>query len=102
MKAYLINMHLLVPRSRSSKKVKVKYKGYISQKMTVLGAFVFHTHILFSLLINPSPHHAAFWRRTKDKAVENIVRKGEIACYKQFLLFLQCFLPYVALFFHFK
>ena len=23
--------------------------------------------------------------------VENIVRKGEIACYKQFLLFLQCF-----------
>ena len=25
-------------------------------------------------------------------AVENIVRKGEIACYKQFLLFSQCFL----------
>ena len=24
--------------------------------------------------------------------VENIVRKGEIACYKQFLLFSQCFL----------
>ena len=23
--------------------------------------------------------------------VENIVRKGEIACYKKFLLFLQCF-----------
>ena len=23
--------------------------------------------------------------------VENIVRKGEIACYKQFLLFSQCF-----------
>ena len=39
MKAYLINMHLLV--SRSSAKVKVKYKGYISQKMTVIG------HILF-------------------------------------------------------
>ena len=32
MKAYLINMHLLAPRSRSSAKVKVKYKGYISQK----------------------------------------------------------------------
>ena len=32
MKAYLINMHLLVPRSRSSAKVEVKYKGYISQK----------------------------------------------------------------------
>ena len=26
-------------------------------------------------------------------AVENIVRKGEIACNKQFLLFSQCFLP---------
>ena len=33
---------------------------------------------------------------------ENIVRKGEIACYKQFLLFSQCFLPYMALIFHFK
>ena len=35
-------------------------------------------------------------------AVENIVRKGEIACYKQFLLFTQCFPPYTALIFHFK
>ena len=35
-------------------------------------------------------------------AAENIVRKGEIACYKQFLLFSQCFLPYMALTFHFK
>ena len=32
MKAYLINMHLLVPRSRSSAKVKVKYKGFIKKK----------------------------------------------------------------------
>ena len=52
MKAYLINMHLLVPRSRSSAKVKVKYKGYISQKMAVSGAFVFHKHILFFLVFN--------------------------------------------------
>ena len=50
MKAYLINMHLLVPRLRSSAKVKVKYKGYISQKMAVSGAFVFHKHILFSIM----------------------------------------------------
>ena len=35
-------------------------------------------------------------------AVENIVRKGEIACNKQFLLFSQCFLPFMALVFHFK
>ena len=49
MKAYLISMHQLVPRSRSSAKVKVKYKGYISQKMAVSGAFVFHKHIMFTL-----------------------------------------------------
>ena len=34
--------------------------------------------------------------------MENIVRKGEIACIKQFLHFSQCFLPYVVLIFHFK
>ena len=50
MKAYLIDMHLLVPRSRSSAKVKVKYKGYIYQKMAVFGAFVFDKHILFFCL----------------------------------------------------
>ena len=33
-------------------------------------------------------------------AEENIMRKGEIACNKQFLLFSQCFLPYVALIFN--
>ena len=47
MKAYLINMHLLVPRSRSSAKVKVKYKGYTSQKMAVLGCIhVSETHLV--------------------------------------------------------
>ena len=35
-------------------------------------------------------------------AVKKIVRKGEIACNKQFLLFSQCFLPYRALIFHFN
>ena len=41
MKAHLIDTHLLVPRSRSSAKVKVKYQGHISQKMGVSGALVF-------------------------------------------------------------
>ena len=36
------------------------------------------------------------------KAVENIVRKGEIACNKQFVLFSQCFLAYMALTLHLK
>ena len=47
MKAHLIDTHLLVPRSRSSAEVKVKYQGHVSQKMGVLGALVFHRHILF-------------------------------------------------------
>ena len=34
-------------------------------------------------------------------AVENIVRKGEIAYNKKFLLFSKCFLPYMALIFSF-
>ena len=34
--------------------------------------------------------------------IENIVRKGKIACNKQFLLFSQCFPPNMALIFHFK
>ena len=34
--------------------------------------------------------------------MENIVRKGELAWNKQFLLFSQCFLPYMARIFHFK
>ena len=47
MKAHLIDTHLVVPRSSSSAKVKVKYQGHVSQKMGVSGALVFHKHILF-------------------------------------------------------
>ena len=36
------------------------------------------------------------------KSSENIVGKGEIALNEQFLLFPQCFLPYVALIFSFE
>ena len=45
MKAHFRDTHLLVPGLKSSAKVKVKYQGHISQKMTVLGALVFHKHI---------------------------------------------------------
>ena len=48
MKAHLISTHLLVPRSWSSANFKVEYQGYISQKMAVSGALVFHKHILFN------------------------------------------------------
>ena len=47
MKAHLIDTHLLVPRSKSSAEVKVKYQSHVSQKMGVSGALVFHKHILF-------------------------------------------------------
>ena len=50
MKAHLIDTHLLVPRSRSSAKVKVKYQGHVFQEMGVSGALVFHKHILFIIL----------------------------------------------------
>ena len=46
MKAHLIDTHLLVTRSRSSAKVKVKYQGHVPQQMGVSGALVFHKHIL--------------------------------------------------------
>ena len=47
MKAHLIDTHLLVSRSRSSAKVKVKYQGHVSQKMGASGALVFQTHLVW-------------------------------------------------------
>ena len=47
MKAHLMDTNLLIPRSRSCAKVKVKYQGHVSQKIGVSGALVFHKHILF-------------------------------------------------------
>ena len=53
-------------------------------------------------LINPLPHNTAFWR-TKDRiAVEKIVRKGEIACYKQLLIFLRMFSTLYGTYFSFQ
>ena len=49
MEAHLIDTHLLVPRTRSSAKVKVKYQGHVSQKMGVSEALVFHKYIFFFL-----------------------------------------------------
>ena len=54
MKAYLINMHLLVPRSRSSAKVKVRYIGHISKKKKKNGRFggirVSQTHLVRNVM----------------------------------------------------
>ena len=55
MKAHLIDTHLLVQKSRSSARVKVKYQGHVFQTMdkNLSGALVFHKHILF---------HSVFWK----------------------------------------
>ena len=53
MTAHLIDTHLLVPRSRSSAKVKVRYQGHVSQTMGVSGALVFHKHIWFFFFSSP-------------------------------------------------
>ena len=45
-------MHLLVPRSRSSAKVKVKCKVYISQKMTISGGIRVSQTLLVLLVVN--------------------------------------------------
>ena len=62
MKAHLIDTHLLVPRSRSSAKVKVKYQGHVSQKMGVSGALVFDKRILFTFLLH---HTGPAWCKAR-------------------------------------
>ena len=50
---YVINMHLLVPSSRSSEKVKVKYKGYISKTNGRFGSIrVSQTHLVLQDFVN--------------------------------------------------
>ena len=61
-----------------------------------------HVVSLATITVNPFPHNPPFQCTEDYIAVKNIVRKGEIACNKQFLLFSQCCPPYVALIFHFK
>ena len=53
MKAHLIDTHLLVPRSKSSAKVKVKYQGHVSQRGCFGGISVSQTHFVFSVCIIP-------------------------------------------------
>ena len=53
-------------------------------------------------ILNTLPHNITFWRTIIYIIKENIARKGDIACNKQFLLVSQCFLPYMTFIFHFK
>ena len=61
------------------------------------------SHIVFKRLVPRGRQKVSLCGNgLRYTAVENIVRKGETACTKQFLLFSQCFLPYMALIFHFR
>ena len=46
------------------------------------------------LWINPFPHNDTFWRPWETSLLKTL-GKGEIARYEQFLLFPQCFLPFL-------
>ena len=50
MKAHLIDTHLLVPRPRSSAKVKVKYQGHVSQRCFG-GIRISQTHLVTPCLV---------------------------------------------------
>ena len=50
MKAHLTDTHLLVPGSRSSAKVKVKYEGHVSNKNGYFGGIIVsQTHLDLNL-----------------------------------------------------
>ena len=70
---------------------KTQYNQSVNRYQTCISLTLTHYHTM--------PH---FDGLKIYIAVENIVRKGEIACNKQFLLFSQCFLPYMVLIFHCK
>ena len=48
---------------------------------------------------NSSPHSSDFLTNPENKALEITKGRGENACYKQFLLFSPCLLPYMVLIF---
>ena len=59
----------------------------------ICNLFQFEPVSNFVERFNPLPQNTAFQRTYDIFNVENIVRKGEIACNKQFVLFSQYFLP---------
>ena len=87
MKAHLIDTHLLVPRSRSSAKVKVKYRSHVSQKMGVSRALVFLKHIVFFLNFFISLIFFYFFPLTDDK----ILVQSELKALASYLYFLNFF-----------
>ena len=87
----------LVPRSRSSAKVKVRYKGYISQKKNghFGGIYVLQTHsslkaVNFGRL---TAYHTISTFNDLEYLFEKM-GKGENAGNQHFLLSPQCFLPF--------
>ena len=102
MKAYFINTHLLVPRSWSSAKVKVKYQGHVSQTVGVVGALCFTNTSCFIRFKGPKSgaqewvnkavltlFNTILTYNNPEKPFENTVGK-EDAGDQHFLFFPQC------------
>ena len=79
-------MHWLSQYNGTNVKNNVKHHTINQQSLMMSKNLLTHYHTM--------PH---FDGLNIYLTVENIVRKGEIACNKQFLLFSQCFLPYMTL-----
>ena len=71
-----LDTNLHVPSSRSSAKVKVKYQGHVSQKMGVLGALVFHKHILFNG--ETYPHDLEFKNPCRRRPLKTLCGKSKM------------------------
>ena len=76
------------------------FKWYIQSSFS--GTVYMNTIVRYSSDLQPITTQCRILTYLRYIAVENTVRKEEIACNKQFLLFLPCFLPYTALIFDFK
>ena len=83
MKAHLIDSHLMVPRSRSFAKVRVKYEGHTlkkkKKKIPFSGALVFQKkkNKLFLDLIF---YKAGIYSISEDKKVLQRAEKGYTKC----------------------
>ena len=66
------------------------------EKLLVMSNFSFSHSVFERLVLHTRKTQGLFGNGLRCIAVEKFVRKGEIACNKQFLLFSQFFLPYNA------
>ena len=89
------SIHIYLIFKKKKKKSKMWYTGEVSYPFV-------RDHGWTSRRVLTHYHTIPHLAQSRYIAVENIVRKGEIACNKQFLLFSQCFPAFMVFIFHFK